>query len=173
MSGRILMQAIAWLLFVLPVGLFAHWPTYSPLPAGHGELRLSLAHLTERMQPCRQLSEEERQALPPNMRVREQCGRARAPAQVELHLDERELLAESIRPAGLHREGRAYLYRTWALPAGEYQLQLAMRDSPDEHTPAKRQRFVLRVEPGRSTVLQVGDGAAELLVAKNTPAEAG
>jgi hypothetical protein len=162
MSGRLFGQGLAWLLFALAIGLFAHWPAHSPLPSGHGELRLSLAHLTERMEPCRTLSEEERMALPPNMRIIEKCGRARASAQVELRLDERVLYADSIRPAGLHREGRTYLFRSWPLPAGDYTLQLALRDSPRDEGFDKRQQFRLRIEPGHSALLRVGDGDAEL-----------
>jgi hypothetical protein len=103
-------------------------------------------------------------ALPANMRIIEQCGRARAPAVLELRLGDAVLFADSIRPAGLHREGRAYLYRSWALPSGEYRLQLALRDSPREDGYDKQQQFLLRIEPGTAALLQVGDGDAELLV---------
>src|SRR5690606_37044038 len=43
-------QAAAWALFMAVTGVFAQWPVYAPLPPGHGELKLSLAHLTERLE---------------------------------------------------------------------------------------------------------------------------
>jgi hypothetical protein len=162
MSLRLAGQGVLWLAIAALLGVFAQWPRFAPLPAGHGELKLSLAHLTERMQPCHTLSAEERQALPPNMRMLERCERARAPAVIELTLDGEVLLAEAIRPAGLHRDGRAYLYRHWALPAGDYALELALRDSPREEGFDRRQRFELTIVPGASALLKVGDGEAVL-----------
>jgi hypothetical protein len=159
---RILGQALVWAALLLPVGLFTQWPRYAPVPPGHGELKLSLAHLTERLEPCRPLSEEERRALPPNMRVTEICERARALAVLEIVLDGEVLFAESVRPAGLHRDGRAYLHRVVTLPAGRHALELRLRDSPREQGWDREQAFVLDLKPGMSALLRIGDGEARL-----------
>lgn len=165
---RIVGQVLAWVAFAVPVGLLAQWPYFAPLPAGHAELRLSLAHLTERLEPCRPLSADERAALPANMRVLERCGRPRAPALIELMLDEQVLLRVHVRPAGLHRDGRAYLHRTWSLPAGSYRLQLNLRDSPRQEG-FDQQQFWLDLQPGVSTLLRVGDG--EAVLSSSSPAD--
>lgn len=159
---RPLGQMVVWAALFLPVGLLAQWPSFSPVPVGHGQFRLSLAHLTERLTPCHQLTVEERAALPPNMRAFERCERARAPAVIELLLDGQLLLREEVRPAGLHRDGRSYLYRIWALPAGRYPLELRLRDSPREEGFDTRQRLILQIESGVSALLKVGDGEAVL-----------
>lgn len=156
-------QAAAWLLFVAVAGLFAQWPAYSPLPRGHGELKLSMAHLTERLEPCVTLSPEELAALPPNMRAPERCPRARAHAVVELLLDGDPLLETTVRPVGLARGGRSYLQANWGLPAGDYELELRLRDTPREQGFDKVQRFRLSLAAGESVLLNLGDGDARLV----------
>jgi hypothetical protein len=156
-------QVAAWLLFVGVAGMFAQWPTYSSLPRGHGELKLSMAHLTERLEPCVTLSPEELAALPPNMRAPERCPRARAPAVIELLLDGETLLQTTVRPVGLARGGRSYLQAHWGLPAGDYQLELRLRDTPREQGFDKVQRFRLSLAARESALLTLGDGEAQLI----------
>lgn len=162
-------QALFWGLFATVTGAFAQWPAYAPLPPGHGELKLSMAHLTARLEPCEVLSAEELAALPPNMRVPERCPRARAEAVVTLHLDGRMLLEESVRPTGLARGGRAYLQAHWGLPAGEYALELQLRDTPRTTGFDHVQRFTLRLAAGESVLLELGDGEARLVPGRLPP----
>lgn len=156
-------QAVAWLVFAALVGVFAHWPVFSQIPEDYGELTLSLAHLTERVGPCIQRTPEELAELPPNMRIPEECPRERVPAVIEVTVDDRTLLARSVRPAGLFSGGRVYLVESWPLPAGTYTLQLRLRDSPREQGFDKEQQFELRLSRGASAVLDVGDGEARLI----------
>jgi len=161
--GQLAGQAACWALFAVTAGVFAHWPTYSPLPEGHGELKLSMAHLTERLEPCVQLSPEELAALPPNMRMPERCPRARAHALIELDANSRPLLSTAVRPAGLARGGRAYLQARWGLPAGDYALELRLRDTPGGDGFDHVQHFTLRLAAGESALINVGDGEARLV----------
>jgi hypothetical protein len=163
-------QALAWTFFAGITGVFAQWPAYAPLPAGHGELKLSMAHLTERLEPCVQLSQEELLALPPNMRVAERCERARAYAVLELLLDGEPLLDTRVRPVGLARGGRTYLQAHWHLPAGNYFLELRLRDTPRDEGFDKLQNFELKLTPGESALLNVGDGEARLIPGRGTDA---
>ena len=156
-------QAAAWTLFVAVTGVFAQWPVYSPLAEGHGELKLSMAHLTERLEPCVQLTQEQLRALPPNMRVAEQCPRARAHAVVQLLVDDAPLLDTAVRPVGLARGGRAYLQGHWGLPAGDYALELRLRDTPRDEGFDQVQHFQLSLAAGESVLLNVGDGDARLI----------
>jgi hypothetical protein len=156
-------QAAAWLLFVALVGVFAQWPRHSALPQGHGELKLSMAHLTERMEPCVQLTAEELAALPPNMRNPERCPRERTPAVIELLVDGEPLLATAVRPVGLARGGRSYLQARWGLPAGDYELELRLRDTPRAEGFDLVQHFTLSLAAGESVLLDMGDGEARLI----------
>lgn len=156
-------QVVVWTLFASIAVVFAQWPVYSPLAEGRGELKLSMAHLTERLEPCVQLSPEELQELPPNMRMPEQCPRARADAVVQLLVDDRPLLDTSVRPVGLARGGRTYLQAHWGLPAGSYALELRLRDTPRDEGFDKVQHFKLNLAAGESVLLDVGDGHARLI----------
>lgn len=160
---RLIGRGLAWLVFAALVGVLAHWPVFSQIPEDHGELTLSLAHLTERVGPCIQRTPEELEALPPNMRIPEECPRERVPAVIEVTVDDRTLLSRSVRPAGLFRGGRSYLVEAWALPAGNYSLRLRLRDSPREEGFDKEQQFDLQLTRGASAVLEVGDGEARLI----------
>lgn len=160
---RLAGQAVAWTLFVTVTGVFAQWPAYAPIPPGQGELKLSLAHLTERLEPCVQLTPEEIQARPPNMRVTEDCPRARAEAVVQLRADDTPLLDAAVRPVGLARGGRTYLQAHWALPAGDYTLEFRLRDTPRTEGFDYMQRLQLSLAAGESVLLEVGDGAVRLI----------
>lgn len=167
---RLAGQAAAWTSFMAVTGVFAQWPLYSPVPVGHGELKLSVAHLTERIEACVQLTPEQIQALPPNMRVPEKCPRERAYAVVQLLVDDVPLLDTAVRPVGLARGGRSYLQGNWSLPAGEYALELRLRDSPRPAGFDHVQRFELSLAPGESVLLDVGDGEARLIPGRRTGA---
>jgi hypothetical protein len=165
---RLVGQAAAGALFAATAGLLSQWPQYSPLPEDHGELKLSMAHLTERLEACKQLSPEELAALPPNMRIPEKCPRRRTDAVIELAFNGQMLLSESVRPVGLARGGRTYLQARWGLPAGEYELELRLRDTPRESGFDHVQRFRLELAAGESALLDVGDGEAKLLPGRKT-----
>ena len=156
-------QAVAWILFAAVTGAFAQWPVYSPLPPGHGELKLSMAHLTERVEPCVKYTSEEIAALPPNMRVPEKCPRARVHAIVQLLVDDEPLLDAAVRPVGLARGGRTYLQAHWGLPAGAYTLEFRIRDTPRDEGFDQVQHFALSLAAGESVLLDIGDGEARLV----------
>lgn len=156
-------QVVAWSVFLGVTGVFAQWPTFSPLPPGHGQLTLSMAHLTERLEPCVELTPEELAALPPNMRMPERCPRTRAHAVIELWVDGELLLRDAVRPTGLARGGRSYLQAHWGLPAGDYLLELRLRDSPREVGFDKVQHLELSLSAGESVLLNLGDGDARLV----------
>jgi len=155
-------QLAAWALFLVVIAAFAAGPAFSPVPEGHGELKISMAHLAERIEPCRQLTEEERQALPPTRRVTEVCERGRVPTLVRVRLDGELVIDRRVRAAGWQEDGRAYLLEFQPLPAGQYQLELSLRDSPRAQGYDMQRRFQLALEPGDSALLEIGDGDVAL-----------
>jgi hypothetical protein len=168
-SWRLTKVAAIWLTFGAGVAVLSHWPVFAPVAADHGELKLSLAHLTERLEECRLLTPEEVAALPPNMRTAERCPRERAMAFLVLEADGHELLRQRVRPAGLHRDGRAYLYHSWHLPAADYELRFMLRDSARDTGFDQDQTLHLSLSPGASVLLHVGDGEAMLKGARDEP----
>jgi hypothetical protein len=144
------------------IAAFGQGPGFAPIEPGHGQLKLSLAHLAERRESCRQLTEAEREALPPTRRVHEVCERGRASTRVRLSLDDQVLLDQRVEPAGWHGDGRAYLLKFISLPAGRHELTIALSDQPDPERFDKRQRFTLELAAGDSALLAIGDGHISL-----------
>lgn len=155
---RLLGQGVTWAALALLIAAFAQGPAFSPVPDGHGELKLSIARLSDRLEPCRQLTEEERQKLPPTRRAIEVCERERSPIWVRLNVDGETLTEQTIKPAGWHRDGRSYRLKFFTLPAGQYKLELALRDSPREDGYDMHKILELMLEPGDSALLEIGDG---------------
>ena len=155
-------QLAFWALFLAVIAAFAAGPAFSPVPEGHGELKISMAHLADRLNPCRQLTEEERMALPPTRRVREVCERGRVPTLVRVRLDGEMIIERRVKAAGWQEDGRAYLLEFHPLPAGHYELELALRDSPREAGYDMQRQFNLVLEPGDSALLEIGDGDVAL-----------
>lgn len=159
--ARIGIQVVAWTALGLVVAAFADGPRFDPLPAGHGRLTLAVAHLSERREPCRQLSEAERQALPPTRRVSEVCERARSPVDIELTVNGQPLVRQTFKPSGLHEDGRIYSMKRWSLPAGDHDLALTMR--PHSDAALRRARFALSLAGRTSAVIDVEDHDIRLL----------
>lgn len=132
-------QALLYGSFAAVLGVFSHWPSYRSLPPGEALVRLSMVHATQRMQPCRTLSEAELAKLPPNMRAPTQCTRERAPLSVEVEVDGRLVARETAQPSGLSRDGTSSVYRRWAVPAGEHLVHVRFKDSPSS-APFDRER---------------------------------
>ncbi len=151
-------QLAAWALFLVMIAAFAMGPAFSPVPEGSGELKISMAHLAERIEPCRPLTEEERAELPPTRRVTEVCERGRVPTLVRLRLDGELIIDRLVKAAGWQEDGRAYLLEFQPLPAGQYELELALRDTPREEGYDMQHHFNLALEPGDSALLEIGDG---------------
>jgi len=108
---------------MLAVGGLATRPQYRPLAEGDALVRVIVVHHGERLQPCRKRDPEELARLPANMRAPEVCPRGRAPVEVRVALGERVLVAESLPPGGLARDGASQLYRRVAVPAGRHELR--------------------------------------------------
>lgn len=166
-GARILIRAGVWAALAVLIAAFASGPEVRLLPDGHGQLTLAIARLTDRVRPCRELSEAERQALPPTRRVREVCERERQPLFARLALDGRVLFERRLAPSGLHADGRVYRIERWLLPAGEYTVKLVLdtvagEDRAEHGTPVAR-TLTFGLEPGRSAVIDVGDHEIELL----------
>lgn len=148
--------------FALLVTAFSQWPAFAPVPPGHAELRISMAHRAKRREQCRQLTEEERQALPPTRRVTEVCERGRAHTHLKVMLNDQVLVDETVRPSGLHRDGRAYYQSFMPLVAGDHLLRLTLQDGEPDGEPTLELHHHVTLSPGDALLLAIGDGGAQL-----------
>jgi hypothetical protein len=128
-TTRYLGQALLYGAFALAIGFFSTSPAYTHLAPGQALLKLSFSHGAQRVGECRDRSDQELAKLPPNMRVRQDCPRARAPVIVELELDGTRLFRESLPPSGLSRDGSASVYRRFVVPAGTHRLAARLSDN--------------------------------------------
>ena len=117
--GRYLGQATIYLLFAAVIGTLADSPTYRRFPDGQALIKLSFSHGAAPKIPCKTLTREELNALPPNMRRATRCERERLPVLVELDLDGEPLYRASVAPSGLAKDGPSRVYRRFVVPAGE------------------------------------------------------
>ncbi len=161
-AGALLVIIITLVVFVGSIGLLSQRPGFAPIPAGHAELRISLAHRAERTEQCRQLTEAEREALPPTRRVTEVCERGRASTYLEVRRNDQVVVSETIRPSGLHGDGRAYYLAFMPVPAGEHLIALSLSDGDGPEAFRIEQQFPVRLAAGEAALLSIGDGQASL-----------
>ena len=128
-ATRFLGQAALYGAFALAIGYFSTSPAYTHLSPGQALLKLSFSHGAQRVGACRDRSDEELAKMPPNMRIRQECPRERAPVIVDLELDGAPLYRESLPPSGLSRDGAASVYRRFVVPAGTHRLSARLADN--------------------------------------------
>lgn len=154
---RYIGQFIAYALFALVVGYFATQPAYTHLDPDKALIKLSFSHAGAHREECRQLTQEELDRLPPNMRRPMDCPRERRPLLVELELDGEILYRDELPPSGLAGDGASTAYRKFPVAAGSHQLVARLRDSRREEgfdyvksaevTLAPQQNFVIDFRP--------------------------
>ncbi len=129
---RLPLRGLAYGLFMLVACLFSAWPAFSLLGPKQAMVSLSISHTGQRIQECRKFTQEELNALPPNMRRPSDCPREKHPIRVEFTANGKVLYAKTIQPAGIWSDGPATIYARFSLPAGGQNLTIAMNDSGDQ-----------------------------------------
>jgi hypothetical protein len=121
-------QAATYALFALVIGYLATSPAYTYLEPGLAVIKLSFSHAGEHSEACRRLSQEELNALPPNMRRPTDCQRGRIPLLVELELDGEIIYRELLPPSGLAGDGASTAYKKFPVSAGKHRLVARLRE---------------------------------------------
>lgn len=121
--------ALAWLLFAASALVFTIWPRFSQLKEGNAIISLSFSKAGQRLQECRQRSQEELNKLPPNMRQPADCPRQRHPVDVQFSADGQVLYQQSLSPSGFWKDGESTVYYRVEIPAGSHELFIGMNDS--------------------------------------------
>lgn len=122
-------QTLAYALFVGVIGYFATRPAYTHLDPDMAVIKLSFSHAGAHREECRRLSQEELNALPPNMRRPTDCPRARVALLVELELDGAQIYRKTLPPSGLAGDGASTAYKKFPVTAGRHRLVARLRDS--------------------------------------------
>lgn len=122
-------QAIAYSLFAVVIGYFATRPAYTHHDPDKALIKISFSHAGAHVEPCKRLSQEELNLLPPNMRVPTKCTRERLPLLLEALIDEQLVYSEELPPSGLASDGTSTVYAKFPVDAGQHQLLVRLRDS--------------------------------------------
>lgn len=162
----------ALLLGALAVGLIA---VASRVPVAFGGDHEALLRLSWRvdgvsMEECRTLSEEELANLPPHMRNPRACIGRIAPYRLQVGLDGRQVVSDTVRPAGARGDRPIFVLRDLPVAPGPMRLQLrfepllppGVRPGPGA-IPLYLDRTV-RVEAGQILLVTLDDPGTSLVV---------
>lgn len=122
----ILRRAVAVLLAVALTGGVA-WLSRVPTGFGGGAdavIRLSWRVEGVPVEACRTRTEEELAALPIHMRSPRECTRALAPFALEVTLDGRTVVRDTVFPKGVRGDRPVYVYRELPVPPGRVALSV-------------------------------------------------
>ena len=146
-------QLTAYAIFAGMVGLFSIWPTYRMIDEHEALVSVSFSHAARLLGECRTLTQEELDALPPNMRKPTSCPRGRHPVYLELRSDDEVIFATTAAPAGIWNDGKSNVYHRVRIPAGRHEIFIGMSDSGNGAEFDYRASELLDVIPGQNLVV--------------------
>jgi len=120
---------VVYAVFFVSLGVFSVRPRLHVMADDEASVSISFAHAAQRVGECRQLSQEELMALPPNMRTPEDCPRERHPLQIMFVTDDQTLYQATLPPTGLWSDGKSTVYQRIRVSAGTHDFAIRMNDS--------------------------------------------
>ncbi len=125
---RLALGTLLTVAVVVGAAVLSAWPAWRTIPEGTAVVKLAFSHGGQRQ--CRELTAEELEDLPPNMRRTEVCDRERPPVRVELEIDGETVFAGDLPPTGLAGDGPSQVYESFVVPAGTHELAVRLSDDP-------------------------------------------
>ena len=151
---KVIGEILAYTLFAIVVGVLSVWPRYQLLADDQALVSIAFVHAGERVGECRRLTQEELNALPPNMRKPSECPRERHPLRVELRSGTELLYSDVLLPSGLWSDGKSNVYQRIVVAAGRHDLFVGMNDSGGEQGFDYEQSVTIDVAVGRNVVIR-------------------
>lgn len=151
---KLLGEIIAYTLFAAFIALLSVWPPYELAGPQQAFISLSLIHAGDRVGDCRALTQEELNALPPNMRKPNDCPRERHPVRVELRSGGDVLFEITAAPTGLWSDGKSIIYRRLIVHAGEHELFVGMSNGGENDEFDYTINRVIDIVPGRNVSIR-------------------
>ena len=113
------------------------WASHAPMTSHDSPdavLRLAWSARPERVETCREQSDEELARLPQHMRQRVVCEGAAAHYRLTVQSGNQVIAEQFVRAGGLRQDRRLYVFREIALPAGEAAVEVRFdRIEPGPH----------------------------------------
>lgn len=157
-------EILMYAAFALLVGLLSVWPKYQLVEADRSIISLVFSHAGERVGECRQLSQEELNKLPPNMRKPADCPRERHPIRVEFRSGGDLLYGDVLLPSGIWSDGKASVYQRIEVPSGMHDLFIGMNDSGVAVGFDYSKSASIDLAPGRNLVIQFDEDPRQFLI---------
>jgi len=156
---NIVIQLITYLMFAILVGYFSSNPEYEFLDPDMALLKISFSHAGERKEECRRLTQEELEAMAPNMRRPLECRRERVPILIEVILDGKTLYKDQVPASGLSHDGASTVYERFRVTPGEHRLVTRMRDSRENEGFNHERSADIELKPGQNFVIDFNKDA--------------
>lgn len=161
-------RVVAYALFAGSASVFSAWPAFRLLGPDEAIISLAFSHAGQRVEPCRKLTQEELNELPPNMRRANDCPRQRHPVEVRLGLNGETIYTETVAPSGLWEDGDSTVYARFPVSAGSHRIVIGMNDSGGNAAEADGFDYqldtIIDLEPGRSIVVEFDDQNQEFVL---------
>ena len=124
-----MLRVAAYAAFAAAMGYLSVLPRYQYASPAEAQIKVSLSHAADRVEPCVQLTPQQIAALPPNMRQTERCERQRLPLAIQIEIDGETALDLTAPPSGLWGDGPASVYERLSVAAGPHRITARLRDS--------------------------------------------
>ena len=151
---KVVGEILAYTVFAVVVGILSVWPRYELLADDQALISIAFVHAGDRVGECRKLTQEELNALPPNMRKPTECPRERHPLRVELHSGTELLYSDVLLPSGIWSDGKSNVYQRVVVATGRHDLFVGMNDSGSEQGFDYEQSVTIDVAAGRNVVIR-------------------
>ncbi len=160
---KLVAEIAMYALFAVFVGALSVWPPFTNLDDERAIISLVFSHAGERISECRQLSQDELNELPPNMRTISDCPRERHPVRVELRSGTAILYQATLQPSGIWADGKASIYERIEVPSGTHELFVGMNDSGGAGFDYEK-ATTMNIAPRRNLLVQFDDQTKEILI---------
>jgi len=151
---KLFREILAWVAFSAVVGLLSVWPRFEVVETEKAIVTITFSHAARRVGECRQLTQEELNKLPPNMRKPSDCPRERFPVRIELRSGDSVLYQDVLLPSGIWSDGKANIYKRVEIDAGIHDLFVAMNDSGGDESFDYEDAAQMDITPGRNVVIR-------------------
>jgi hypothetical protein len=101
------------------------------------QVRLSLSARPERIERCRELSDDELAKLPAHMRLRTQCEGFSARYLLRVSVGEREVTHDTVRGGGLRHDRRLHVFQEHLVSSGRQRLMVEVTMLDEGRAPSE------------------------------------
>ena len=161
---KLIREILMYGVFMAVIGLLSVWPRYELIDDDRAMISLVFLHAGKLVSECRTLTQEELNALPPNMRTPTVCPRERHPVRVELRTGDEVLYQKTLLPSGIWSDGKANIYERIEVQAGMHELFVGVNDSGSDAAFDYTKSLTIDLSPGRNLIVQFDDQAQEILI---------